>query len=197
MFHNALGWLFLTTGKLLRKVYSSLFFFLIWHTELKHKLSIIYPELNDDLYLDKYDFDQLLSKFSSLSWISDKWKGLLDFDYRYPAILFAEEICNEYGRDCDDFARAWYEILKRREECEEVRMVLCADGFSIKHSHFVTVAKMRGQCFWYLFSNYTTTARLKFKTWERAVEEQKIVGNNTRIDYTKLIYVTYNKYKRG
>ena len=197
MFRKVFGWLFLSIGKLLRKCYAPFFFFISWHTGIKDRMQIIYPKLNDDLYMDNYSFDQLLSKFGALSWISDKWKGILDFDYRYPAILFAEEVCNEYGRDCDDFARAWYTVLKRRPEWEEVSMVLCSNGFSIKRSHFVTVAKMKNQTFWYLFSNYRASASRDYPTWQRAVEEQKIEGNRTGIVYEKLMYVTYNKYKRG
>lgn len=188
--------LFMTTGKVIRKCYSALFFFIAWHTSIKQKMEICYPELNKDLFMDNYDFDQLLSKLGSLKWISDKWKGILDFEYRYPAILFAGEICNEYGRDCDDFAMAWYSILKRRPEWEQVIMVLCADGFSIKRSHFVTVAKRKGTSFWYLFSNYTASASLDYSTWQKAVEEQKVPDNRVRIYYPSLIYIIYNRYIR-
>ena len=197
MFRLFLSRLFMTAGKVIRKCYSALFFYLVWHTSIKYKMEVIYSDLNRDLFMDNYSFDQLLSKLGALVWISDKWKGTLDFEYRYPAVLFAEEICNEYGRDCDDFAMAWYTILKRRPEWEEVKLVLCADGFSIKRSHFVTVAPMKGTSFWYLFSNYIASASLDYQSWELAVQEQKRKNNRVGVYYPKLIYTVYSKYKRS
>ena len=192
MFRLFLSRLFMTAGKVIRKCYSALFFYLVWHTSIKYKMEVIYSDLNRDLFMDNYSFDQLLSKLGALVWISDKWKGTLDFEYRYPAVLFAEEICNEYGRDCDDFAMAWYTILKRRPEWEEVKLVLCADGFSIKRSHFVTVARMKGTSFWYLFSNYIASASLDYQSWELAVQEQKRKNNRVGVYYPKLIYTVYS-----
>lgn len=193
---NIFNKVWLSAGCFLRKIYSDIFFHILWNTGMRERMQILYPDLFKDLYLDRMKVDDLMLMLGKKQWISDRLKGILDFEHIYPSILLAEEICTRYGRDCDDFARAWFEILKRRPDWAEVRMVLCTDGLSLRHSHFVTVARREGTSFWYLFSNHITSASLDYITWGKAVEEQKKPDNRAGVYYKDLIYKTYFKFTR-
>lgn len=177
------SFLFHVYVKLIRPVISSFFYFYL--TKIKNKIS-------DEEWLKAFekwhkvrdtgffDYSDIIRDYI---YVSDPWKGLIDFSPRVPEYFFLNR---KHARDCDDYARMFYFWAGHHQYMAWEIFVI--NGFDISTAHAVTVVKWFDRK--YYLCNYKIYGN--FDSLREAVE---YLLRRKQYDRKNFVWVVGRKYE--
>jgi len=144
---SGIKWFLLKVAALFRRfLYSPIlyaFLYVFWFSKVVKRLE----KESLGKYLGKFPEDLSLNVFEDamrgFEWLPEKKSGALDFTYLNSALFVSDEMAQEFGRDCDDFAHQWFKYFSSKGYYEVYNILLTTWGYgtTFKKSHIIAIGR--------------------------------------------------------